>query len=254
MPSNHFILYRPLLFLPSIFPSIRVFSSESALHIRWPNIGVSASTSVLAMNTQDWSPLGWTGWMSLQPKGLSRVFSNTTSRSKVWLNHLCLQLQNARHRALNGGVVAGKGRIHCFLLRFYARSLSARASDTIGIYGTLEHEPILETDTDCGNFRSQTELTPRSVSLVLPLVDSHSRKLRCLCCLSLEKDTRWAVIIWSPSFLAEMFAFRINSSWTYCCMTHARQFCDNGDMLWVHSQSSGNFPEPRNPALIIINL
>ena len=40
--------------------------------------GVSASTSVLPMNTQDWSPLGWTGWISLQSKGLSRVFSNTT--------------------------------------------------------------------------------------------------------------------------------------------------------------------------------
>ena len=41
------------------------------------NIGVSASTSVLPMNTQDWSPLGWTGWIFLQSKGLSRVFSNT---------------------------------------------------------------------------------------------------------------------------------------------------------------------------------
>ena len=59
-------------------PSIRVFSNESALRIRWPSIWVSASTSVLPMNTQDWSPLGWTGWISLQSKGLSRVFSNTT--------------------------------------------------------------------------------------------------------------------------------------------------------------------------------
>ena len=42
------------------------------------SIGVSSSTSVLPMNTQDWSPLGWTGWISLQFKGLSRVFSNTT--------------------------------------------------------------------------------------------------------------------------------------------------------------------------------
>ena len=42
------------------------------------SIGVSASTSVLPMNTQDWSPPGWTGWIVLQPKGLSRVFSNTT--------------------------------------------------------------------------------------------------------------------------------------------------------------------------------
>ena len=43
-----------------------------------PSIGVSASASVLSMNTQDWSPLRWTGWISLQSKGLSRVFSNTT--------------------------------------------------------------------------------------------------------------------------------------------------------------------------------
>ena len=77
MPSNHLILCRPLLLLPSIFPSIRVFSNESALCIRWPSIGVLASTSVPPMNTQDWS-LGWTGWISLKSKGLSRVFSNTT--------------------------------------------------------------------------------------------------------------------------------------------------------------------------------
>ena len=77
VPSNHLILCCPLLLLPSIFPSIRVSSNESVLCIRWPNIGISASTSVLPMNTQDWSPLGWTGWISLQSKGLSRVFSNT---------------------------------------------------------------------------------------------------------------------------------------------------------------------------------
>ena len=59
-------------------PSIRVFSNESALRIRWQSIGVSASASFLPMNTQDWSPLGWTGCISLQSKGLSRVFSNTT--------------------------------------------------------------------------------------------------------------------------------------------------------------------------------
>ena len=52
MPSNHFMLCHPLLLLPSVFPSIRVFSSESVLCIRWPNIGVSASASVLPMNIQ----------------------------------------------------------------------------------------------------------------------------------------------------------------------------------------------------------
>ena len=60
------------------FASIRVFSSESVLHISGRSIGISASTSVLPMNIQDWYPLGWTGWISLQSKGLSSVFSNTT--------------------------------------------------------------------------------------------------------------------------------------------------------------------------------
>ena len=78
MSSNHLILCRPLLHLPSIFPSIRVFSNESVLCIRCQRIGVSASASVLPMNIQDWSPLGWTGWVSLQSNGFLRVFSNTT--------------------------------------------------------------------------------------------------------------------------------------------------------------------------------
>ena len=54
------------------FPMSQLFASGGQ------SIGVSASTSVLPMNTQEWSPLGWTGWISLQSKGLSRVFSNTT--------------------------------------------------------------------------------------------------------------------------------------------------------------------------------
>ena len=78
MPSNHLILGRPLFLLPSIFPSIRVFSNESSGGQR---IGVSASASVPPMNIQDWFPSGWTGLISLQPKGLSRVFSNTTVKS-----------------------------------------------------------------------------------------------------------------------------------------------------------------------------
>ena len=78
MPPNYLILCRPLLLPPSIFSSIRVFSNESVLCIRWPKYGVSASASVLPMNIQDWFPLEWTGWISLQSKGLSRVFSNTT--------------------------------------------------------------------------------------------------------------------------------------------------------------------------------
>ena len=81
MPSNHVILCHPLLLLPSIFPNIRVFSNESALCIRWPSIWVSTSASVLPMNIQDWFLLGRTGWISLQSKGLSRVFSNSSNAS-----------------------------------------------------------------------------------------------------------------------------------------------------------------------------
>ena len=79
MPSNHLILWCPLLFPPSIFPSIRVFSNESVLHIRWPKVlELQLQLSVLPMNIQDWFPLGLTGCIFLQSKGLSRVFSNTT--------------------------------------------------------------------------------------------------------------------------------------------------------------------------------
>ena len=78
MPSNHFLLYRPLLLLSSIFPSIRVFSKEWALCIDGQCIGASASASVFPMNIQCRFPLGLTGFISLQSKGFSTVFSNTT--------------------------------------------------------------------------------------------------------------------------------------------------------------------------------
>ena len=71
MPTNHLILCHPLLLLPSIFPSITVFSSESVLPIRWPKYW----SSIFPVNIQGWFPLGWTGWISLQSKGLSRLFT-----------------------------------------------------------------------------------------------------------------------------------------------------------------------------------
>ena len=74
----------PLLLLPSVFPSIRVFSNESAFLIRWPSIGISASASVLSINIQNWSPLEWTGSVSSQSKGLSRVFFNTTVQKHLF--------------------------------------------------------------------------------------------------------------------------------------------------------------------------
>ena len=78
MPSSHLIPCHPLLLLPPIPPSIKVFSNESTLCMRWPKDWSFSFSISPSKNTQDWSLLEWTGWNSLQSKGLSRVFSNTT--------------------------------------------------------------------------------------------------------------------------------------------------------------------------------
>ena len=78
MPSNHLILCRPLFLPSSIFPSLRVFSNELVLCIRWPKYWSFSFSISPANGYSGLIPLGWTGWISLQSKGLSRVFSNTT--------------------------------------------------------------------------------------------------------------------------------------------------------------------------------
>ena len=77
MPSNHLILYCPLLLLPSIFPSIRGFSNGSVLHIRWPKYWLF-SFSISPSNEYSRLISFRKDWFDLQSKGLSRVFSNTT--------------------------------------------------------------------------------------------------------------------------------------------------------------------------------
>ena len=92
MPSNHLVLCHPLLLLPSIFPSIRVFSNNSALYIRWPkywSFSISPSNAYSGLIS-----LRQTGLICLQSKGLSRVFSNATvlkhqffgAQSSLWSN------------------------------------------------------------------------------------------------------------------------------------------------------------------------
>ena len=75
MPSSHLILCRPLLLLPPLPPSIRVFSKSQLFTWGGRSTGVSALTSVLLKNTQGWSPLEWTGWISLE--GLSGLSAKT---------------------------------------------------------------------------------------------------------------------------------------------------------------------------------
>ena len=100
MLSNHLILCCPLLFLPSIFPSIRVFPSDQVFASGGQSIGASASVPVLPMNIQGWFPLGLTALISLLSRGLSRVFSSTTvwkhkffsAQLSSWSNsHICTQ-------------------------------------------------------------------------------------------------------------------------------------------------------------------
>ena len=89
MPSNHLILCHPLL-LPSIFPSIRVFSNEAVLHIRWPKYW-SFNFSISSSNEYSGLTLGLTDWISWQSRGLSRVHSGypTVKSSTLykWYNH-----------------------------------------------------------------------------------------------------------------------------------------------------------------------
>ena len=72
----------PFSSCPRSFPASGSFQVSQLFASGGQSVGVSASASVLPMNIQDWSPLGWTGWISLQSKGLSRVFSNTTVQKR----------------------------------------------------------------------------------------------------------------------------------------------------------------------------
>ena len=78
MPSSHLILGRPLLLLPLIPPSIRVFSNESTLLMRCPKYWSFSFSIIPSKEIPGLISFEWTGWISLQSKGLSRVFSNTT--------------------------------------------------------------------------------------------------------------------------------------------------------------------------------
>ena len=96
----------PFSSCPQSFPALGSFPMNQLVTWGGQSIGVSASASVLPMNTQDWSLLGWTGWISLQSKGLSRVFSNTTVQKHQFFSAITVQSQGIWFRPyLNGLVV-----------------------------------------------------------------------------------------------------------------------------------------------------
>ena len=123
MPSNHFILCLPLLLLPSIFPSIRIFSNESVLCIRWPKFRDSASASVLPKKLQDWFPIWLTGLISLQSKGLSRVFSNTIVQKHQFF---CAQLSSWSNSHIHTWLLEKPQLwIFMFLITFFLKLIGA---------------------------------------------------------------------------------------------------------------------------------
>ena len=95
MPSNHLILCCPLLLLPSVFPSIRVFSVSQLFLSGGQSIGASASVSVLSMNIQDWFPLGLIGLHSLQSKGPSKSLLQHHSSKALVLGAQLFLLSNS---------------------------------------------------------------------------------------------------------------------------------------------------------------
>ena len=96
MPSSHLILCCPLLLLPPIPPSIRIFSNKSTLCMRWPKYWSFSSIISPSNEHPGLISLRWTGWISLQSKGLSRVFSNTTVQKHQFFGAQ-LSLQSNSH-------------------------------------------------------------------------------------------------------------------------------------------------------------
>ena len=103
MMSNHLILCHSLLLLPSISPASGSFPVSQLLESGGQSIGALASASVLPMNIQGWFPLGWTGWISLQSKGLSRIFSNITVQKASVLWHSAFFMVQLSHPYMTTG-------------------------------------------------------------------------------------------------------------------------------------------------------
>ena len=117
MPSSHLILCRAFFHLPWVPASIRVFSSESTLHMRWPSTGLSALASFLPKNTQDWSPLEWTCWISIRE--LPWIFLSLIMRLCHW-DHLIV-LQDKNTRIHNKKIVIVDSPIYYWITMLYNR-------------------------------------------------------------------------------------------------------------------------------------
>ena len=118
----------PFSSCPQSFPASGSFQMSQFFASGDQSIGVSASASVLPMNIQDWSPLGWTGWISLQSKGLSRVFSNTTVQKHQLFGAQLSSQSNSRPYMTTGKTIALTrrtlvGKVMSLLFNMLSRSV-----------------------------------------------------------------------------------------------------------------------------------
>ena len=129
MPSNHLILCHLLFWLPSMFPSIRVFSEDLLFVSGGQSIGASASASVLPMNIQDWFPLGWTGWICLQSRGLffsKSLLQHYSSKASIFWHSAFFTVQLSHPYMTTGKTIAFTrqifvGKVMSLLLNMLSR-------------------------------------------------------------------------------------------------------------------------------------
>ena len=107
MPFSHLILYRPLLLLPPIPPSIRVFSNESTLCVRWRKYW-SFSFSIIPSKkkSQGWSPSEWIGWISLQSRGFSSLLQHHSSKASILQRSAFFAVQLSHPYVTTGKTIA----------------------------------------------------------------------------------------------------------------------------------------------------
>ena len=140
MPSSHLILCRPV-FLPLVFPSIRVFSSGSALRIRWPKYWRFSFNIVLPVNIQDRFSLGWTGLIFLQSKGFSGLLQNHNLKVSVLRHSASFVVQ-----LLNPYMTTGK-TIVLTIWAFVSKVMSLIFDVTVCVF----HKMHMNTFVYCDN-------------------------------------------------------------------------------------------------------
>ena len=180
IPSNHLILFCSFLLLPSIFPSIRVFSSESVLHIRWPMCW-SFSFSISPSNEysiQGWFPLGLIGWFSLLSKGLSRVFSKTTvQKHQFFCAQLSLESNSHIHTWLLEKTIALTR--HTFVGKVMSLLFNILSRLVIAFLPRSKHLLISWLQSPSAVILEPKETKSVTVSIVSPYLSPWSDGTRC---------------------------------------------------------------------------